>query len=305
MRTIYRYIFSFAALAFSLTAGAQALPFVAVDYNPASLGKGGATYTDVSGVAYAAFNNPAAAAFYDGKLDVSAGYTMWQPSAVKTNVINAAGTFKLGDKFALSAGFSTGKNPAYDEVDEIGNANGTFTPSQMQLGAGFSWRFMKNVSVGANVGYAKSSLAEEASYGTVVADVQAMAVFGGLRASVGVSDLGGSITSVSGAKFSLPSAAKFGVGYSLNASEKHLVDVSADAGYYFSGGVAAALGASYTFNDMVSVRAGYRYGGNTVLPSFASVGVGVKLVGIKLDVAYVVSSSAMANTLGVSLGYAF
>ena len=33
MRTICRYIFTLAAFAVSLTAGAQALPFVAVDYN--------------------------------------------------------------------------------------------------------------------------------------------------------------------------------------------------------------------------------------------------------------------------------
>ena len=78
-----------------------------------------------------------------------------------------------------------------------------------------------------------------------------------------------------------------------------------DAGYYFTGGFAAAVGASYAFDDMVFVRAGYRYGGKSVIPSYASVGAGVRFAGVKVDLAYVVSSSPMANTLGVSLGYSF
>ena len=56
---------------------------------------------------------------------------------------------------------------------------------------------------------------------------------------------------------------------------------------------------------MVFVRAGYRYGGKSVIPSYASVGAGVRFAGVKVDLAYVVSSSPMANTLGVSLGYSF
>ena len=304
MRTINRYILTLAAFAVSLTAGAQALPFVAVDYNPASLAKGGATYADASSVAHAAFTSPAAAAFYNGNLDVSAGYTMWQPTNVSTNVISAAGTYKVGDKFGISAGFSYGTNQPYDVTDDLGNVKGSFNPSQMHLGAGFAWRFLENVSVGANVGYATSSLAEGTSYGTVVADVQAMAVFGGFRASVGVSDLGGSITSASGATYALPSAARLGVGYALG-TEKHVVDLSADAAYHFNGGAAAAVGASYTFNDLLSVRAGYRYGGNTVVPSYASAGLGLKLFGVQLNFAYLLGSDVLANTMCVSLGYAF
>ena len=83
------------------------------------------------------------------------------------------------------------------------------------------------------------------------------------------------------------------------------MDVALDADYYFSGGFAAALGAAYTFNDLVSVKAGYRYGGNSPVGSFASVGVGAKFMGIKLDVAYLIGSDAFKNTLALTLGYAF
>lgn len=55
----------------------------------------------------------------------------------------------------------------------------------------------------------------------------------------------------------------------------------------------------------VSVRAGYRYGGNSPVASYASLGAGVKLLGIRLDAAYLIGSGPMKNTLAISLGYSF
>jgi hypothetical protein len=58
---------------------------------------------------------------------------------------------------------------------------------------------------------------------------------------------------------------------------------------------------------MVSVRAGYRYGGKSVIPSYASVGAGFKLFGVSLDLAYLIASgdSPLQNTLTFGLGYSF
>lgn len=302
MRKLFIYIF---LTLVPLSLGAQALPFTSADYNPVTLAKGGASLTETSSVAYATTANPAAIAFFEGKLDASAGYTSWQPGSVKTSVINAGGAFKFGDKFGMAVGFSYGSYPEYTTTDLTGYENGTFKPTNMQLGLGLAYKIIPCLSIGANVGYAAETLAEGSSYGAIYADVYAMVKFGGLKATVGVSELGGKITSAAGTAFSIPSAANLGVGYTLQAGEKHNVDFNADAQYYFTDGVAAAVGASYAYDDMVFVRAGYRYGGKTVIPSFASAGVGVKFFGVKLDLAYVLGSSAMANTLALSLGYSF
>ena len=70
--------------------------------------------------------------------------------------------------------------------------------------------------------------------------------------------------------------------------------------------VAAALGAEYTYDGFASIRAGFHYGGESVMqPTFASVGAGVKFMGIKLDLAYLIGSGAMKNTLALGLGYTF
>ena len=305
MRRLCKCLILLAALTVCNRSYAQVLPFVAADFNPASVARAGASYSDTDNVAYSAFDAPAAMAFYDGKADFSAGYVMWQPGSVKTNVVNVAGMYKIAEKFSVSAGFMYGMQPKYDVMDASGKQSGTFMPSQMQAGVGFSWSVLPYLALGADVNYAANTLSKDVTYGTVVADVQMMAVFGGFKASVGVSDLGGKVASSNGTAFSLPTSVRAGVSYDVCNTEKHNLDVAADAQYYFDGAIAAAVGTSYTFNDLLSVKAGYRYGGTSVIPSHASVGAGVKVSGVKIDLAYVIASSPMANTLAVSLGYSF
>lgn len=284
-------------------AGAQALPFTAVEKGVASLAMAGADVVETGSTAYSAFGNTAAVAFSESKLDAAAGYTMWGPTG--GNILNAAASFGLTEKLGVAAGFSYAMNPAYDIMGEGGVLSGQFTPSDMMLNAGVSYKILPILSVGANVGYASSTLAEGHSYGAVNADVFAMAKIKGLKAAVGISNIGSAVTSVSGAKFSLPTSLTVGAGYSAKFADKHAVDAQVDIDYYFEGALATALGAGYTFNDMVSLKAGYRVGGDSVLPSFASVGAGVKFMGLKLDVAYLIGSENMKNTLAVGLGFSF
>lgn len=299
------YIAGALMLLFPALAGAQALPFTAADTDAASLGKAGANLTETGSVAYSSFSNAAAIPFSDAKFDVAAGYTMWQPSSVNTAMINAGAAYNLKEKFGVALGFLYGMDPAYNTTDAGGAAKGQFKPNHMHLNLGLAYRFLPYLSLGVNVGYANSSLAPEYKYGAVTADVFVMTKVNDFKATVGVSDLGTKVTSASGAKFSLPASVALGVGYDKTFAEKHNVDVAVDADYYLDGCFAAAVGAEYTFDGLASVRAGYHYGGESILPSYASVGAGVKFLGIKLDLAYLIASGPMKNTLAVGLGYTF
>lgn len=301
MKHITSYLTAAALMLISMTAGAQALPFVAADYNAESLGKASANVVETGSTAYAAFTNPASIVFSESTLDAAASYTLWAPT--NSNVITAGGSFKLG-MLGVAAGFSYGMNPAYDITDANGMTTGTFSPADMQVGAGVSYRLLKVLSLGANVSYATSKLAEGYSYGAVSADVFAMASLAGLKVAAGISNIGTSVKSASGEKFSLPTSVTLGAGYGLSLGN-HGVELSLDADYFLDGGLAAAVGAEYAMKDMVFVRAGYRYSNNAPMPSFASVGAGVKFIGIKLDVAYVLGSDTIGNTLAVGLGYSF
>jgi opacity protein-like surface antigen len=299
------YIAGALMLLFPALAGAQALPFTAADYDAASLGKAGTNLTETGSIADASFSNAAAIPFSDSKFDVSAGYVIWQPSAVKSNIVNVGAAYNANNKFGIALGFMYGMNQPYDITNESGAVKGQYTPTDMRINAGLSWRFIPVLSLGVNVEYASNTLAEDHLDGAFNADVFLMTKISGIKATLGVANLGTGITSGTGVKFSLPASAVLGVGYETTFAQKHGVDVSLDADYFFKGGFAASVGAEYTFNDLVSARAGYRYGGNTVIPSYASVGVGAKFAGVKLDVAYLIASGAMKNTLALSLGYSF
>ena len=296
--------FILAGAIFAEDASAQALPFTAIDRDPVSVAKGG-TITGLSSTAYAAFGNTAAIPFAEESADFSAGYTMWQPDAVKTDFINAAGSYKIKDRFGVAAAVTYGMMPSYDIIDGSGYVKDSFKPSAMHINAGFAWRFIDNLSVGVNLGYASNSLSKDNSYGTLNADVYLMARFGGFKAALGAVELGPKVKSVSGTAFSLPSAVKIGAGYEASFAEKHYVSADIEADYAFTGGLAAAAGVEYVFNKMAAVRAGYRYGGETSVPSFASFGAGVRFAGIKADVAYLIGNKTTGNTLCIALGYAF
>lgn len=288
-------------------AGAQALPFTAADVNPVTLAKGGADLAETGSISHSAFTNAAAVPFSESTLDVAAGYTMWQPTSAGSSVINVAGAYNMDGKLGIAAGLYYGMHSSYDITDASGAAQGTFAPSDMHAAVGVSYRFIPSLAVGANIGYASSSLAEGHSYGSVAADIFLMSQFSDFKVTAGVANVLGSVKSVSGAKFSLPASIALGAGYDKEFGEKNAIEANLDIDYFFSGALAASVGAGYTFNDMVSFIAGYRYGGDSPIPSFASVGAGVKFTGVKLDLAYLIAGgdSPMKNTLAIGLGYSF
>lgn len=289
-------------LLFPVVSGAQALPFVAAEYDAASLGTAGADLADSDNTAYAAFDNPAAMGFAESKLDAAAGLAMWAPTG--GSVITAGASFGSG-KLAAAAGFIRGTHPAYDVTNAGGTVTGTFAPSDMLVAAGLSYRLRPALSLGVNVGYASSSLSANSSYGSVKADLFAMVQKEGLSAALGLRNLGTSVISASGTKFSLPSSLALGAAYNMALAEEHRVEVLLDADYYFNEGVAVAAGVEYVMKDFVFVRGGYRYGGQSPVASYASLGAGAKFAGVKLDVAYLLGSEIMGNTLSVGLGYTF
>ena len=185
---------------------------------------------------------------------------------------------------------------AYDIYDAGGTVTGSFAPSEMQANVGLGWRFMPWLSLGANVRYLSSTLSEEHSYGAVSSDIFVMSRISDFSLALGVSSLGSRVESASGATYPLPASLTFGAGYLAEFAEAHGVEVLLDADWYFAG-----------WNRMVSVRAGYRYGGESVIPSYASVGAGVEFIGISLDLAYLIAAgdSPLRNTMTFGLGYSF
>ena len=137
-------------LLFPAVAGAQALEFTAVDVDAKSLGKAGADLVET---------NAAALPYSEATFDASVGYTMWQPTTINSNIITLDAAYKLGDKFGMSLDFMYGMNPKYTITNATGTASGQFAPSDMHIELGLGWKFLPYLSLGAELGYASSSLA--------------------------------------------------------------------------------------------------------------------------------------------------
>lgn len=289
----------------------SALPFLSINSSPRTMGMGGVS-AGLSSDAFAQFGNVAAVPFSDDMVSAEVAYNMWQPSASGNNVVSAGAFWNIDDRFGVTFGLLSGINKGYDLTDVSGMPDGRFTPVDLRIGAGFSYRFVDCLSLGVALNYAQSSIAPKSDLyksvmSTFFADIQFMYTIKGFNVSLSAGNLGMPVKSSGGIKYNLPMNGKLGAGYE-NDFGKHHVAAGIEAGVFFGGPLAVfgGIGAEYMFNDLVAVRGGYHLGSDKDgLPSYASVGLGFRFVGINIDAAYNIASGPMKNTLSVGLGYSF
>jgi len=298
-----------AAVPFPALAQGTAMDFIRADRNPATLAAAGAGYASLSsGTAFSAFGNPALVALSEGTLDAAGVFGLAPSGDGHSTFYGGGASVRLGG-FGISAGYLGGGYPEIPLSSEGGGASGKFAPRDMQAGLGLSFAIGDFLSMGALARYVTSALDSKTTLKSFSADVSALFRKDALSVSAGVIGLGPKVASVGNRSYSLPASAKLAAAYGLGFGD-FSVDLMADADYYFSGNFSAAAGVQGSFKDMVFVRTGYRYAGAkgnfsaAPVPSFFSAGAGLKLYGVKLDLA-AVFGSAVGSTLALSLGYAF
>ncbi len=283
-----------------------ALAFVRIVRDPVSAGMGFSGVASVSGTAYSSFRNSSIIPLAAERMSVGVSGQMWVPDGVKSTNLAFGSAFRAGKRLGFSVGGAYQIGEEYSLTDETGNAAGTFTPGDMVLNAGAGFLILDNLSAGANVRYALQKLSEDNSYSSVSADVFLAYRIDGLNITAGVSSLGSSVKSVSGDSFDIPASATVGADWAKAFSESHGLRLAADADYFFSGDVTVAAGAEYSFKNRLLARAGYHFGTeDAVLPSFATVGLGIRFFGISLDIAYLTANDVLGNTVTFGLGYSF
>lgn len=285
MRKLYMIL---AAGLMSLSAAAQtseALPFLQLDYNPASLAMGStlipsSAVLPLSGI----------------KLSGGVAYESYMPAISATSYISggAAGTL---DKLGYSIAFTRGSGEAI--TDE------KFVPSEVMVNAGVSYAVMDFLAVGVNVKYGKEQILANYASSAVAFDLFAAGKIAGFEFAAGASALGGKVKSESTGNYSLPAAITLGGGYTAEFGEVHAISARAKADRYFSGPLAAGIGIEYGYDGMVFARAGYHYGGDSIVPTFASAGLGLHFGEFFLDAAYLFASDILGGTFSVGAGVRF
>lgn len=277
-----------------------AMAFSAIPSDPAAMAMGGNTAL-ASSPAWSAHANASVLPFSGKSFAVSAVYQKWQPaSVIGTDNLGVGASCLIKDKLGVSASFVMDKSKPYSIINAGGSRIGEFTPSEMTASLGVCYAVADFLSAGAAAHYMSSSLAADAAVSSIALDVLATAEFSSLRAVLGVKSLGARVDG-----FSIPTHILAALGYHPLFAEKHALKLDAQLNYYTVGAVNVALGAEFCFADIVSARAGYCVSADGLLPSFASVGLGVRFAGVELNAAYLLASEAHAGTMTIGLGYSF
>ncbi len=298
------------AAACLLSAGAAsaqtAMPTLRVEQDPVSAGMGFAGLASTCGTAYSALRNSSVIPLSDSKMSFGASYQSWAPDGAGDSNMALGAAFKLGEKFALSLAGTMQNGKEYTIMDKSGNDSGTFAPSIVSAGLGVGVKIIDNLAAGVNLRFASQKLSDDDSYSALCGDVFVTYRVSDFNFSAGAASLGGGVKGADGESYSLPASARIGADWTRGFAEVHSLKLDADLDYFFCGDVTAAAGVQYSFKDMLFARAGYHYGAETaVLPSFATIGFGVKYAGVQLNAAYLFASEALGGTMTFGLGYSF
>ena len=261
---------------------------VLTDSDPASLGMAGASVASQA-TAFSLDNNPAAMSMYEGKMAAGASYFSFQPAAVKSDIISALGFYKLTERLSAGLLFKSLSYEPYDVTSAEGRSTSTYSPGELELGLGASYLIIDGLSVGVNAKYANLRLYENTSVTAFMFDLAARYTNGPLAAGINARNLGSDY-------FNL----KVGAAYTISA-----FTASAQAEYLANVGLMGSLGAQYSYKDMLFARVGFHLGKEDRIPSFLSLGAGVKFAGFVLDLSYLTLSKTLGNSLLLGLSYAF
>lgn len=280
--------------------GNTAMTFTCLVQDPALQGMAGAGFVSDCGTASTAAGLSAVSALSDSKGGVLASYQ----SNSGTGYISVAGGARLLPWMNLYVAGTYGICKSFETTDSYGFPSGTFTPNQIIGAAGLSFRILDWLSAGFNARIASETEYTNVGYKSFAGDIYVAGKFGGFRAAIGAMNLGPGVTTKSNTVFPLPSSIKLGLGYGAGFGESSL-EVNADANCWFNSGFSAAAGIAYCFKGFVTLRGGYHLDGKAILPSYATLGLGLSFKGASLDLAYLFGGDALKNSFCAGLRYSF
>ena len=266
---------------------AQSVPFMVRGTDPRFMATG----------AVGTENLAATNALSGKKLDAAASYGI----NLSDTATGIAGFNGYGNFGKLSVGLYGRYNMCaeYEMFNDRGRSLGAFKPSEMSVGASVAYKITDKLAAGVRASYISSKLSPDAAGSSVGIDVSAAYSNGALTAELAVRNLGQKIK-YGDYEYALPSFAVAGVSYGTGGFKAR-----AEAGYAFSGSFMAGLGAEYTFVKIVSLRAGFHYGDDTLVPTYASGGLGVQFAGVRLDATWCQPLGGGSGAILAGLGYSF
>lgn len=262
-----------------------------------AIGMGGVAMTSVSS-SHAIYNNAASAVFSLSPAQISSSYY----GQGSFDYYAVSGSYRFDNTNLIQAGWR-------QYLRGGGNTD-------MAVDLGYARRLDEHWALGVVARYLHLSR-PDISADALAADLSAayqlplenIGSYSTLRAGAKLANLGAYLQQTD---YNLPMDLTAGVALDTFLSDAHEITVGADLGYYFYPkdvrGYQMSLGVEYNLMQLVQFRGGYHYGEQRYYyPSYWSAGVGVRILHIRLDFAYLFAKkdTLLHNTYSLSFGFDF
>ena len=216
---------------------------------------------------------------------------------------------------AAFAGFRYAGGLKFKGYDMLGEPTKDYKPYDWTIDMGYACMIGKGSAAYATGSVLFSHLSKNATGGafTVGASYQNSSVTvarksARLMVDAKVGAIGPRLDYGNGSKTSMPTYAAVGGALSVDVADRHQVAAALSSRYFFQPSdyttLMAGGGLEYTYDKMVSVRAGYEYGSHDL--SHVTMGAGFRYHGLRLNGSYLLKTAdAGSSYCTVGIGYDF
>lgn len=264
------------------------------------------------------YNNPSAFLCANKKLSADASASIYEKTEGYEGTFGlytAAMGYKFTNRHAAFAGFRYAGGLKLKGYDMLGEPTKDYLPYNWTIDLGYAYMIGNGFSAYAVGNVIFSHLSKNAVGGafTIGASYQKSTTTAGnksanlmLDAKVGA--IGPQLDYGNGNKTTMPTYVAAGGALTVDVADKHQVGGAWSTRYFFRPSEYKVLmlgaGLEYTYNKMVSLRAGYEYGDRNL--SHFTMGTGFKYGGLRLNGAYMLkTANAGSSYCTISLGYDF
>lgn len=264
------------------------------------------------------YNNPSAFLCVNKKFSADASASIYEKTEGYEGTFGlytATVGYKFANRHAAFAGFRYAGGLKLKGYDMLGEPTKDYQPYNWTIDLGYAYMIGNGFSAYAVGNVIFSHLSKNAVGGafTIGASYQKSTTTAGnksanlmLDAKVGA--IGPQLDYGNGNKTTMPTYVAVGGALTVDVADKHQVGGAWSTRYFFRPSEYKTLmlgaGLEYTYNKMVSLRAGYEYGDRNL--SHFTMGAGFKYGGLRLNGAYMLkTANAGSSYCTIGLGYDF
>jgi len=264
------------------------------------------------------YNNPSAFLCANKKFSADASASIYEKTEGYEGTFGlytATVGYKFANRHAAFAGFRYAGGLKLKGYDMLGEPTKDYQPYNWTIDLGYAYMIGNGFSAYAvgNVIFSHLSKNAVGSAFTIGASYQKSTTTAGnksanlmLDAKVGA--IGPQLDYGNGNKTTMPTYVAVGGALTVDVADKHQVGGAWSTRYFFRPSEYKVLmlgaGLEYTYNKMVSLRAGYEYGDRNL--SHFTMGAGFKYGGLRLNGAYMLkTANAGSSYCTIGLGYDF